>query len=63
MRRFTGLRSRRSYFSITGVELRAPGTRLPPNLRDSSRQWPIRAWLGAESYRRSGNVLRAVSVS
>jgi hypothetical protein len=23
-----------------GVELHAPGARLPPNLRDSSRQWP-----------------------
>jgi hypothetical protein len=41
MRRCTGLRSRLSYFSITGVELHAPGARLPPNLRDSSRQWPI----------------------
>src|SRR5580704_10491597 len=41
MRRCTGLRSRLSYFSITGVELRAPGARLLPNLRDSSRQWPM----------------------
>jgi hypothetical protein len=29
----TGLRSRLSYFSITGVERHAPGARLPPNLR------------------------------
>jgi len=28
MRRCTGLRSRLSYFSITGVELHAPGARL-----------------------------------
>jgi hypothetical protein len=38
MRRCAGLRSRLSYFSITGVELRAPSASLPPNLRDSSRQ-------------------------
>lgn len=40
MRSCTGLRSRLSYFSITGVELRAPGARLPDhsNLRAPSTQ-------------------------
>ena len=41
MRRCTGLRSRLSYFSITGVELHALSVRLLPNLRDSLRQWRL----------------------